>query len=135
MRSFGSVSRSAFRAARSGWPPAWTSEDSINVCALERVDEDGQRDLDSAASGTGKIELTSDGIGAKQKEEDLAMFAKMEAEDKAALADDVLYQLPDEKRIARQFKCLAAVRLQAECRPHSADRGVRKASFRSHGAD
>jgi len=49
-------------------------------------------------------------------------------------ADDVAY-LVDEQRIARQLECLAAVRLQAERRPHSADRGVGKARVRSHRAD
>src|ERR1700757_2872158 len=43
--------------------------------------------------------------------------------------------LVDEQRIARQLECLATVRLQAERRPHSVDRGVGKASFRSHRAD
>jgi hypothetical protein len=33
----------------------------------------------------------------------------------------------DQQRIVRQFECLAMVWLQAERRPHSADRGVGKA--------
>src|SRR6202040_1843418 len=49
-------------------------------------------------------------------------------------ADDIAY-LIDEQRIARQLESLATVRLQAERRPHSADRGVGKAGFRSHQAD
>jgi hypothetical protein len=49
-------------------------------------------------------------------------------------ADDIAY-LVDEQRIALQLERLATVRLQAERRPHSADRGVGKTSFRSHRAD
>ena len=66
---------------------------------------------------------------------DLAFL--IDAEDKGSVrrgqvkADDIAY-LIDEQRIARQLECLATVRLQAERRPHSADRGVGKASFRGH---
>lgn len=66
---------------------------------------------------------------------DLAFL--IDAEDKGSVrrgqvkADDIAY-LVDEQRIARQLECLATVWLQAERRPHSADRGVGKASFRSH---
>src|SRR5258706_13949284 len=62
------------------------------------------------------------------------------AEDKGSVrwgqvkADDIAY-LVDEQRIARQLECLATVWLQAERRPHSADRGVGKARFRTHRAD
>src|SRR6202140_5823988 len=61
----------------------------------------------------------------------------IDAEDKGSVrrgrvkADDIAY-LVDEQRIARQLECLATVWLQAERRPHSADRGMGKASFRSH---
>ncbi|MDA9455304.1 hypothetical protein XI00_13885 [Bradyrhizobium sp. CCBAU 21359] len=66
---------------------------------------------------------------------DLAFL--IDTEDKGSVrwgkvkADDIA-DLVDEQRVARQLECLAAVRLQAERRPHSADRGVGKASFRSH---
>src|SRR6516165_3014653 len=43
-------------------------------------------------------------------------------------ANDIAY-LVDEQRITRHLECLATVRLQAERCPHSADRGVEKASF------
>jgi hypothetical protein len=61
---------------------------------------------------------------------DLAFL--IDAEDKGSVrrgqvkADDIAY-LVDEQRIARQLECLATVWLQAERRPHSADRGVGKA--------
>src|SRR3982074_2417231 len=66
---------------------------------------------------------------------DLAFL--IDAEDKGSVrrgqvkADDIAY-LVDEQWIARQLESLATVRLQAERRPHSADRGVGKASFRGH---
>lgn len=66
---------------------------------------------------------------------DLAFL--IDTEDKGSVrwgqvkADDIA-DLVDEQRVARQLECLAAVRLQAERRPHSADRRVGKASFRSH---
>ena len=66
---------------------------------------------------------------------DLAFL--IDAEDKGSVrrgqvkADDIAY-LVDQQWIARQLESLATVRLQAERRPHSADRGVGKASFRSH---
>ncbi len=69
---------------------------------------------------------------------DLAFL--IDAEDKGSVrrgqvkADDIAY-LIDEQRIARQLECLTTVWLQAERRPHSANRGVGKASFRSHRAD
>ena len=69
---------------------------------------------------------------------DLALL--IDAEDEGSVgrgkvkADDIAY-LVDEQRIVRQLERLATVRLQAECNPHSADRGVRKASFRRHRAD
>ena len=43
-------------------------------------------------------------------------------------ADDIAH-LVDEQRIVRQLEGLAAVRLQAERRPHPADRGMGKAGF------
>ena len=49
-------------------------------------------------------------------------------------ADDIA-DLVDEQRICRQLECLATVWLQAERRPHPADGGVGKASFRRHRAD
>jgi len=49
-------------------------------------------------------------------------------------ADDIAY-LVDEQRIVRQLEGLAAVRLQAERRPHTADRRMRKAGFSCHRTD
>src|SRR5262245_9420100 len=69
---------------------------------------------------------------------DLALL--IDAEDKGSVgrgkvkADDIAY-LVHEQRIVRQLERLATVRLQAESRPHPADRGVGKASFRRHRAD
>jgi len=51
-----------------------------------------------------------------------------------SLPIDIAY-LVDEQRIVRQLERLATVRLQAERRPHPADRSVGKASFRRHRAD
>ena len=66
---------------------------------------------------------------------DLALL--VDAEDEGSVrrgkikADDIAY-LVDEQRIAQQLECLAAVWLQAERRPHPADRGVGEASFPRH---
>ena len=49
-------------------------------------------------------------------------------------ADDIAH-LVDEQRIARQLEGLAAVRLQAERRPHPADRRMRKAGLSRHRTD
>src|SRR5215471_12682939 len=64
----------------------------------------------------------------------------IDAEDKGSVrrghvkTDDIAH-LVDEQWITRQLECLAPVRLQTERHPHSADRGVGKASFLSHRAD
>src|SRR5271168_2203647 len=69
---------------------------------------------------------------------DLALL--IDAEDEGSVgrgkvkADDIAY-LVDEQRVVRQLERLATVRLQAERRPHPADRSVGKASFRRHRAD
>ena len=66
---------------------------------------------------------------------DLALL--IDAEDEGSVrrgkvkADNIAY-LVDEWRIVRQLERLAAVRLQAERRPHPADRGVGEASFPRH---
>lgn len=69
---------------------------------------------------------------------DLAFL--VDAENKRAVgrrevkADDIAH-LVDEQRIVRQLERLAAVGLQAERRPHPADRGMRKAGLRRHRTD
>ena len=69
---------------------------------------------------------------------DLALL--IDAEDEGSVwrgkvkADDIAY-LVDEQRVVRQLERLATVRLQAERRPHPADRSVGKASFCRHRAD
>ena len=67
-----------------------------------------------------------------------AAISKCEVTAAAALAetspielDDIAY-LVDEQRVVRQPERLATVWLQAECRPHPADRGVGKASLCRH---
>jgi hypothetical protein len=49
-------------------------------------------------------------------------------------ADDIAH-LVDEQWIGRQLEALAAVRLQAERPPHTADRRMRKAGFSRHRTD
>ncbi len=69
---------------------------------------------------------------------DLALLINAEDEGsvgRGKVQTDNIAHLVDEQRGARQLERLATVWLQAECRPHPADRGVRRAGLCRHRAD